>query len=135
MEKDDASSIDSATESESIGDILSSFKKQLKDIDLASRTVNSQMTSLFSRAKHETIDWMNEPLTPTEPVKAWCLKNGLSATPTLNEFFNAVFSAAVTMDYETRAITFKKQDAAVLCNGAYTLTVFDLIAAIPKLFL
>lgn len=130
----DVSSVDSAP-GESISTILDSFKGQLKEIEKASKSVDAQMRGLFQRAKEETVNWMEEPLTPVPAVKAWCEAKGLSSTPTLSEFLDACFAAATTMDYETRALTFEKADAAILWRGSRTLTVYDIVAAIPRLFL
>jgi predicted metalloprotease with PDZ domain len=130
----DACSVDS-NPGESISAILDSFKGQLKEIEKASRSVDAQMRGLFQRAKEETVNWMEEPLTPVPAVKAWCEAKGLSSTPTLSEFIDACFAAAITKDYETRALTFEKADAAVLWRGSRTLTVYDIVAAIPRLFL
>jgi hypothetical protein len=139
--KDDAASVSSAGSAESadsvesVTSLMESFKESMKEVQAMTKSVTKQMNSLFKRAKAETVDWMQEPLCPTPPVLAWCKAHGLSDTPTIDEFLEAVFAAAMTMDYETRVLTFRKDDALALWKGTYSLTMFDVIGRLPTLFL
>jgi hypothetical protein len=38
------------------------------------------------------------------------------------------------MDYESRMLTFRRADAEVLWQGQQRLTIYELIAQIPRLF-
>lgn len=137
-EPNDAASVSSGGSAESVESVTSlmeSFKESMKEVQAMTKSVTKQMNSLFQRAKAETVDWMQEPLCPTPSVLVWCRAHGLSDTPTIDEFLEAVFAAATTMDYETRVLTFKKDDALALWKGTYSLTVFDVIGRLPSLFL
>ena len=129
---DDASS--TASE-ESVTSLMESFKESMKEIQAMTRSVTKQMNTVFRRAKAETLDWLEEPLCPTPAVREWCMAQGISDTPTMTEFLDAVFAAATTMDFETRLLTFKKDDAIALWKGKHSLTVFDVIGLLPTLFL
>ena len=117
-----------------IDDILSSMKEQIHTIHTASEKIETQMLGLYARAAAETVDWMHEPLKPTPPVKAWCVAQHLSETPTVDEFTDACFKVAQSMDYESRMLTFRRADAEVLWQGQQRLTIYELIAQIPRLF-
>ena len=121
---------ESESDGESISDVMSDFKEQMRQIEQATQSIDAQVTNLYSRAKAEATDWLNEPLTPTPKLKAW-LKG--RPNPTVEEFLDLCFDAATSMDLESRILTFNKDDA-VLWNGQRRLTVFDMIGLIPTLF-
>jgi uncharacterized protein YcaQ len=123
---------DSATES--IDTVLSELKAQMAQIDALSSTLTAHVTDLFQRTKQETTDWMKEPLRPRQHLEAWCAEHGLPVTPTLDEFIDACFTAARSMDLETRIATFKKEDAEVLWKGRRRISVFEILSSIPTLF-
>ena len=123
---------DSATES--IDTVLSELKAQMAQIEAVSASLATHVSELFQRTKRETTDWMKEPLRPRPHIEAWCAQHGLSSTPTLDEFIDACFTAAKSMDLETRIATFKKEDAEVLWKGRRRISVFEILSSIPTLF-
>ena len=123
---------DSATES--IDTVLSELKAQMVQIETVSASLVTHVTGLFQRTKRETTDWMKEPLRPRAHIEAWCAEHGLPVTPTLDEFIDACFAAAKSMDLETRIATFKKEDADVLWKGRRRISVFEILSSIPTLF-
>jgi hypothetical protein len=124
----------SDSDQEGLEKVLSDLKGQMASIETASHELTLHISDLFQRAKVETVDWMNEPLKPRGFVKEWCTEHGLPATPTLNEFIDACFTAASFLDLETRVITFKKEDAEILWKGKRRISIFELISCIPTLF-
>ncbi len=132
----DTNSVASSDDSlESLEDILSDFKTQIRALVTFTNGIDAQVKRLYAKAKEETVNWATEPLIPAAHVKAWFEEHGLGETPTIREFLEAVFKAALTMDYETRILTFRKKDAEILWKGQQSLTVFDIIGCIPSLFL
>ena len=121
-------------DSESLGDVMSEFKAQMDEIDRTTKSIGTQITRLYARAKEETTDWLEEPLVPKLALKAWLKSRGLPSRISIEEFLDACYSAAKTMDLESRVLTFSKTDAAALWNGQRRLTVFDMISLIPTLF-
>jgi len=114
--------------------VLSELKAQMEKIESISNELTTHVVDLFQRTKRETTDWMQEPLKPMPHIEEWCASNGLSATPTLDEFVNACFVAARSMDLETRIATFKKEDAEILWKGRRRISVFEILSSIPTLF-
>lgn len=114
--------------------VLEDLKMQMHQIYTASNTLTQQVESLYSRANHETTDWMAEPLKPCKALRPWLESHGLPSRPSLQAFVDACFAAATSLDLETRVMTFRREDAAVLWNGQTRITVFDMMAAIPTLF-
>lgn len=133
METEDYSS-DSETDQEGLETVLSDLKTQMESIRVVSLELTTHVVDLFQRAKRETVDWMREPLKPREHIEAWCAEHGLSNTPTLDEFIEACFTAAKSLDLETRIITFKKEDAEILWKGKRRISVFDVLSFVPTLF-
>jgi len=125
---------DSESESEAIDDIMSGLKEQMQQICDASAKIDSQMIGLYERAKMEAVDWMQEPLRPRPAVKAWCIAHKVSETPTIDQFSDACFKAAMSLDYETRVLIFRHADADALWGGQQCITIYDMIAKIPTLF-
>lgn len=133
MDTDDYSS-DSESDQEGLETVLSDLKAQMESIRVASLQLTTHVVDLFQRAKRETVDWMREPLKPQEHIEAWCAEHGLSSTPTLDEFIEACFTAAKSLDLESRIITFKKEDAEILWKGKRRIHVFELLSFVPTLF-
>ena len=52
----------------------------------------------------------------------------------MEDFLDACYAAAKSMDLESRVLVFGKADAAALWNGQRRLTVFEIIALLPSLF-
>lgn len=119
---------------EGLDTVLSELKQQMNTIERVSSELTSNVTGLFQRTKRETTDWMREPFKPMPHIEKWCLENGLSPTPTLDEFITACFVAARSLDLETRIATFKKEDAEVLWKGKRRISVFEILSTIPTLF-
>jgi hypothetical protein len=138
--RDDSSDTSSTEEEEEDEDLagleslLGDLKEQMHQIYTASTAITQQVQSVYSRAKHETTDWMTEPLKTRSALRPWLESHGLPTKPTLHEFLDACFAAATSVDLETRVMTFRREDAALLWNGQTRITVFDMIAAIPTLF-
>jgi hypothetical protein len=127
-------SSDSDSDGESVSEVLKGLTAQMGQIDTMAKAIDSHVLSLYQRAKVETVDWMKEPLKPRRHIQKWCALHGLSLRPTIEEFTDACFAAAWSLDLESRVLTFKKDDAATLWNGQRRLTVFDMIGRIPTLF-
>jgi len=125
---------DTDTDIESVSDVLAELKEQMRQVDTASKALDSHVVGLYHRAKLETVDWMNEPLRPRHHIQKWCALHGLPSSPTVTELTDKCFSVAKSMDLESRVITFYKEDAAILWGGKRRITVFDMIARIPTLF-
>ena len=125
---------DSDSDGESVTEVLKELTTQMEQIDTISKSLDSHVLALYQRAKVETVDWMKEPLLPRSHIQKWCALHGLSERPTIDEFTEACFAAAWSLDLESRMITFKKEDAAILWNGRRRLSVFDMISLIPSLF-
>jgi hypothetical protein len=136
MDTDTGTHSDSGTDSEQEGldTVISGLKEQMSTIERVSNELTAHVTDLFQRTKRETTDWMHEPLRPMAHIEAWCIRNGLGSTPTLDEFIDACFAAASFMDLETRIATFKKEDAEVLWEGRRRISVFEILSSIPTLF-
>jgi hypothetical protein len=124
----------SDSEQESLDTVLSELKQQMNTIEEISNDLTAHVTDLFQRTKRETTDWMREPLKPMAHIEGWCRANGLSPTPTLDEFIEACFTVATFMDLETRIATFKKEDAEILWKGKRRISVFEILSSIPTLF-
>jgi hypothetical protein len=139
---DDASSTSSTTSLEDLDtatapleDLMGELKQQMRAVNSASQHIAHQIKGLYSRAKHESVEWWSDQLTPRAATRNWIkTRPGLPARPTLEEFIGAVFDAALTMDLETRVMTFKREDAIALWNGQTRQTIFDVIGALPRLF-
>jgi hypothetical protein len=58
----------------------------------------------------------------------------LPETPTIDELSSAIFAAAQSLDYESRMLTFRKQDADMLWQGQQRLSIYEVIAKVPTLF-
>jgi len=125
---------DSDSEGESVSEVLRGLTAQMEQIDTMSKGLESHVLSLYERARLETVDWMKESLKPRRHILKWCALHNLPSRPTIEEFTEACFAAAWSLDLESRVLTFKKEDAAILWNGRRRLTVFDMIALIPTLF-
>ncbi len=129
-----ASSAASESGTENLDAILAELKQQLHTVYTATKVAQVQVASLFQRAKEETTEWMMEPMRARAPLRPWLEARGLSVTPTLEEFIDACMDAAVSMDLDTRTLTFKPEDAAILWKGQRRITVYQMMAAIPSLF-
>jgi hypothetical protein len=119
---------------ESLTAVMKEFKEQMDQIEKVSESISKQVTQLYVRAKEETTDWLNEPLSPRPPLKEWLKERGLTTRPTMEEFLDACYAAAKSMDLESRVLVFHKADAAALWNGQRRLTVFEIIGLLPGLF-
>ena len=134
MDTEYSSDSDIETDQEGLETILSDLNAQMERIEANSNELTTHVIDLFQRAKRETVDWMREPLRPKAPIQAWCTEHGLSSTPTLQEFTDACFSAATSLELESRIVTFKKEDAEILWKGKRRISVFELVSLIPTLF-
>lgn len=122
-------------DADTLTSVMEDLKQQMAALAGAAGQIRGQVKSLFKRAKYESISWMDQPLTPKTPAVAkWCSQRQLPATPTLQQFLEAVFAAADSLDLETRVLTFSKKDAVSLWAGQRRLTVFELIAQLPMVF-
>lgn len=131
--KHDPSS-ESESDGESVSDVLNELKMRMKEINNISKSIDSHIIDLYKRAKSETVDWMNEPLKPRSHIKKWCSLHGLSDNPTMDEFIEACLDAAWKTDLDSRMLTFKNEDAAILWNGTRRVTIFEIIRLVPTLF-
>ena len=129
-----ASSVESEEDTEKLDAILAELKQQLHTVYTATKVAQVQVASLFQRAKEETTEWMMEPMRARATLRPWLEARELSVTPTLDQFIDACMDAAVSMDLDTRILTFKPEDAAVLWKGQRRITVYQMMAAIPSLF-
>ena len=119
---------------ESLTTVMKEFKEQMDQIETVSESIGKQVSHLYTRAKEETTDWLNEPLSPKPPLKEWLKERGLTIRPTMEEFLDACYASAKSMDLESRVLVFGKADAAALWNGQRRLTVFEIIGLLPGLF-
>jgi len=119
---------------ESLTTVMKEFKEQMDQIEKVSESISKQVTQLYARAKEETTDWLNEPLSPRPLLKEWLKERGLTIRPTMEEFLDACYASAKSMDLESRVLVFGKADAAALWNGQRRLTVFEIIGLLPGLF-
>jgi predicted transcriptional regulator len=75
-------------DSESLGDVMAEFKAQMEEIDRATKSISTQVTQLYARAKEETTDWLTEPLVPKPALKAWLKSRGMSTRISVEEFLD-----------------------------------------------
>lgn len=122
------------SDAESLSSIMDGLKEQMALIETSASLLHGRVKDIYKRAKEEEIRWIDEPLPPAPAVAAWATAHGLPAAPTMREFLDACFSAAISMDLTTRMLTFSKEDAAVLWAGKESVTIFDVIAALPRFF-
>jgi hypothetical protein len=127
--------LDDESDTESVGDVMSGLVAQMEQLVKASEKIDGAVLSLYERAKAETVVWMQEPLRPNPAVKAWCAKHRLPETPTIDALFTAILAAAQSLDYESRMLTFRKLDADMLWQGQQRLSIYEVIAKVPTLFL
>ena len=125
---------ESESDEESIFAVMNEFKQSMESIVQGTNVVDAQLRKVFRRAKKESTDWLNEPLSAKSAVKAWLEQRGLSSPISIEQFIDACYSAAKTMDLETRILTFSKEDAAILWEGKRRITVFEMTSMIPALF-
>ena len=130
MIQDDSSS----DESESIVSAMAEFKEQMKKVDDITREVSAQVRRVCIRAKEETKDWLNEPLTPKPKLAAWLKENRLGLRPTAEEFLDICFERAKSLDLDSRTISFRKSDAIALWDSQQQMTVFEIVSKFPSLF-
>jgi hypothetical protein len=123
-----------SSDEESLTMVMSSFTEHMVSVDELTQALDSQVRNTLSRLKRETIDWLTEPLMPKPPVKEWLEKHGQSSPISMEQFLDTCYSAAKTMDLESRMLTFSIDDAAVLCNARRRISLFDLVANLPNLF-
>ena len=121
-------------EHESLSEVLETLKVQVSQLDVITRSLDNSILELFYRVKCETTNWMEEPLRPESKILGWCRKNNLPDTPTIDIFIEECFAHATSIDLETRMLTFTKEDAVVLWNGQQRVSIFDIIASVPRLF-
>lgn len=121
-------------EHESLTEVLEVLKVQVSQLDTITSSLEKCVGDLFYRVKCETTNWMTEPLVPESKILAWCRKNNLPDTPTIDTFIEECFAHATSIDLETRMLTFTKEDAVVLWNGQQRVSIFDIIASVPRLF-
>jgi hypothetical protein len=120
---------------ESLEAVMEDLKQQMSSLSETSQVVRSQMKSICRRTKEESIEWMNAPMKPkTVAARLWLAAHGLPAEPSLDSFFDACLAAASTADFESRVLTFSKEDAVALWKGEQRITVFDILAQLPELF-
>ena len=120
---------------ESLTTVMKDLKQNMETIVMTSKNISSQVKNVFIRAKKESIDWLNEPLNPKPFLKAWLNQQGVSSKQiSIDEFIDICYKSAKTMDLESRILTFRRADAAILWNDKRRLTVFDIIGLIPTLF-
>ena len=122
------------SDAESVGDVMSCLVAQMEELATASEKIDSAVLNLYERAKAETVVWMQEPLRPNPAVKAWCQTHRLPETPTIDELSTAILAAAQSLDYESRMLTFRRQDADMLWQGQQRLSIYEVIAKVPTLF-
>ena len=120
--------------SQSAKEILTDLRIQLEKLSVDSKEIRHQVRNVFRCAKVASVDWMNTPLQPRSPYGNWMRQAGLPPAPTLTEFTEKLFGIAQTMDLAKRQLTFKQSDAEALWDGKRTITVFELMAALPTFF-
>jgi len=125
---------ESDSDDESIFTVMDEFKQSMESIVSGTKVIDTQVKQLFQRAKKETTDWLNEPMMAKPAVKAWLHDRGLPCPISIEQFIDACYSAAKTMDLETRMLTFSKEDAIILWEGKRRISVFELTSMIPTLF-
>lgn len=121
-------------EYESPSELLEVLKVQVLQLDTITQSIDKGLLDLFYRVKCENTDWMTEPLRPETKILAWCRKNNLPDTPNVDTFIDACFANATSIDLETRMLTFTKEDAIALWNGEQRVSIFEIIASMPRLF-
>lgn len=119
---------------ESVGDVMKELRESMDALAAGSKIIDTQVRRLFVRAKKETTDWLNEPLRAKPAVAAWLKQRDLSSPISIEQFIDACYFAAKTMDLETRILTFSKEDAAILWEGKRRISVFELTSMLPALF-
>jgi len=124
----------SSDESDSVLSAMAEFKEQMKKVDEITQEVSTQVKRVCIRAKEETKDWLNEPLTPKPKLAAWLEENGLPLRPTAEEFLDICFDRAKSLDLDSRTIVFRKSDAIALWDAQQQMTVFDIVSKLPSLF-
>jgi hypothetical protein len=122
---------ESMSESESDSDkpiaILKTLEEEITNFDVIFEKVQEHIVSFESRMKQ-----LNAfGLTPLgQDISEWCEKKGLVAPFTLDAWFKAVLSDAITTDLKTRMIYFKEHVPWPTKN----MSVFDLLRGLPCWF-
>jgi len=124
----------SSDESDSAISAMAEFKEQMKKVDEITREVGTQVRRVCIRAKEETKDWLNEPLTPKPKLAAWLKENALPLRPTAEEFLDMCFDKAKSLDLDSRTVVFRKSDAIALWDSQQQMTVFEIVSKFPSLF-
>ncbi len=135
--QDDGSSVSSLSSldaAESAAELLASLREQLEAVSDASREIRHQVRSVYRRARLEITDWMNTPLQPQSAARAWMRAAGLPAQPTLAQFLEKLFADAQSLDLTTRRLHFSQETADALWDGKRTVTIFEVIGDLPRLF-
>ena len=131
-----------------VNEVVEDLKKQMLALNEAASSMGRQVRTLYERAEQaEAVSaavaaavaaapTLKSSLKPkTKKVAAWLEAHGVSAAePTLDAFFDACLAAATTADFETRVLTFSKEDAVALFEGEQRLSVYDLLSRLPELF-
>jgi delta 1-pyrroline-5-carboxylate dehydrogenase len=121
---------------ESLKVVMQGLVEQMAGLVREADATQGQVRAVFKRAKFQATEWTQEPMKPrSAAVAAWCEAHALPLKPTLTEFFAAAIRAAKSVDLESRVLAFHRSDAKVLWSGETRLTVFDMIAQLPNLFL
>lgn len=121
---------------ETLKGVMSGLMEQMAELVKGAGAASTQVRAVFKRAKFQSTEWTQEPMKPrSAAVASWCEAHALPLKPTLTEFFGTALRAAKSVDLESRVVTFHRSDAKVLWNGETRLTVFDMIGALPNLFL
>jgi hypothetical protein len=148
MEVDDDASSSTTTSTEESSDYeefaddLATFKEQVHTVYMATEQLNRRLLLACERAAEEeeevaTADaWMG-PQRPIPTVEAWLTARGVPTPLPFQAFFAACLDAAESLDLDTRTVTFRPEDAAILFGGPAekrTVSVFELLSSLPAWF-
>jgi hypothetical protein len=120
----------------SIEDDIAELYKSLEKFSEDCTVVRKQVRNIYRRARDEETDIMKAPLkVRREGLKEWWAKEGADAPLTIENVVICLFKKC-EKDVAARTITLEPSEGAIFgWKNTNTITVFDLMALLPKLFM
>ena len=139
MEADDDASSATSTESsdlEELAEDMDTFKEQIHAMYVATERIGQQLLGVTARAveEEEAAAAAARPPVPVPAVKAWLATKDAPTMLTIKEYMEYFLDVAESLDLETRMVTFREEDAAILTGGRCSLEVYELLPILINCF-